>query len=186
MLLALIGLAIASTPCEVSIYSYDASVPASYSDTYALALSDAIEAWNSVDSSIALKYAGKTQNDKMQGAIVVSWSNDHGNNPSSVADTYTIETTAGISRARVLIMTDQKWCHVINRDDCYDLRRVLTHELGHAVGIDHGPHDSMMSTYTSPDDDSLKILTAADVKLLQEIHPPGTNTCAGKNPVIAW
>ncbi len=65
----------------------------------------------------------------------------------------------------------------------YDLQAILTHEVGHFIGIAHSPDPSsvMFASY-SPGSISQRVLTADDVGAVCEIYPPRSGVGCNSTP----
>lgn len=188
LFLLLTGQALAGNVCNIPVYSNDASIPESHKVTYALALKNSIQAWNDAGENFQLQFSGSIETDRLDGAIVVSWSNDHGNNPRSIADTYTLEDyNGGISRARILMMKDAAWCHMLNHDACFEMTGIMTHELGHALGLPHIENQqSIMQPYASVSNDTIRHPSKSDVEYANTLFPSDGSGCAGEGKYLSW
>jgi hypothetical protein len=65
----------------------------------------------------------------------------------------------------------------------YDLQAILTHEVGHFIGIAHSPNgDAVMFASYSPGSVSQRVLTDDDIGAVCEIYPPNNGVACNLEP----
>lgn len=125
-----------------------ASVPLSVSSNISTVVSESFDAWNTAQGKVTLKRGTDTMVDHkgFDGKNIIAWGRTSG---SALAVTYTWYYTANKEVAEVDTIMNLKfpwsWTRYVNGacgiTNTYDAQDILTHELGHWMGLD--------DTYTS-------------------------------------
>ncbi len=94
------------------------------------------------------------------------------------------EGITALERATICLNPLVNW--ILARDgnlETYHVRRVLAHEIGHAIGLDHpGPEGGIMGyRYVEPAEGSMAALSAGDIAAIQALYGPR----GGADPLIA-
>lgn len=94
------------------------------------------------------------------------------------------EGITALERATICLNPLVDW--ILARDgdlSTYHVRRVLAHEIGHAIGLDHpGPEGGIMGyRYVEPADGPMAALSAGDIAAIRALYGPQ----GGADPLIA-
>jgi hypothetical protein len=89
---------------------------------------------------------------------------------------YFSSSTGITSEADILFNPNQAWS-TSGESGRYDIQSILTHEIGHFLGLDHsGMVSSTMSPFGAPTQVDQRTLQYDDVAGVSEIYPAGTST----------
>ena len=80
-------------------------------------------------------YAGETDAEYIEKAVVISLGTDI---DDDLADTY-MPVDFDKKYARIVFNNNVRWC-VGTQTNCFDIETVMTHELGHVLGLTHTTH----------------------------------------------
>jgi len=141
------------------------------------------DAWAEQTSSgwLGFCFAGTTtlaEVDTADGINLVFWQETEGN--GAVALTYCNSYTVDDGFDILLFDHDRTWAHDL-QDGGTDIKGVMTHECGHALGLGHtGDHDSTMWPYIKGNGEANRLLSTDDglgVRALYGFGSSGGDSC---------
>jgi hypothetical protein len=188
MLAFLISTAHAATPnCTVGVFVDQPSVPDSWRSAFPTALEGAIAAWNGVSPKVHLERRPGSLHEDTQGAVHVKWGTVTQDVPGGRKVATSFVSTGledRVSRARIIVDKDAPWCPAAA--DCFALKDVLLHELGHALGIPHVAEPGAVMFFNVLKEVRKPQLTPWDAEALRRVipeHDPGCDTRSGS---LTW
>ena len=94
--------------------------------------------------------------------------------PAVVSHTGQSDTVAEIEQAYVCLNPAQGWKVGFDGDlQIYDLKYTFTHEIGHAIGLDHPGKTGAIMAYRY--DENTSLLSPSDIAAVQSIYGPKRN-----------
>ncbi|MBI5127732.1 matrixin family metalloprotease [Candidatus Roizmanbacteria bacterium] len=160
-------------------YYVNPSVPSSISSNLSTIVENSFNAWRTpLSGKVNFNYAGTTNIGvkKLDGKNIIAWGRTSG---SALGVTYTWYYTANHQAAETDTIMNKKFAWGWNEFQCdssyYDAQNILTHELGHWVGLnDHYTDayvDNTMYGYGSKGEIKKDTLTTGDINGLSSIYP---------------
>jgi len=174
--------------CLVPVYLDTSTIPDHLKDDFMPTFWAALSTWNNAGGNVRLKFSGLTHEEWNKNAITVRWSVDRGNEPASAANTY-METASwgGLKSAKIEMISDLGWCTTKDNLGCLDMRNVLIHEFGHALGLDHSKvAESVMRLGTYPGESPQYTLDDTDVNNVHALYPPDKGGCIDLDVAFYW
>jgi hypothetical protein len=174
--------------CVVPVYLDTATIPSHLKVDFMSTFWASLSTWNNTGANVRLQFSGTTQDEWKMNAITVRWSDDRGNEPNSAANTYTESASwGGLKSVKIEMVSDQSWCTKDDNLACLDMRNVLIHEFGHALGLDHSKvEDSVMRLGTYLGEPPQHVLDRTDIKNVGALYPPDKGGCIDLDVAFYW
>ena len=151
------------------------------------ALLDAIDTWNGTNASISFAYEGRSDNSENAAdqCNLVWFDGEWADDTGLVAKAFTgVQADEFIVTADIAINTaDYDWV-LDGTGDGLDLQSVLTHELGHTLGLDHS-EDALATMYGTggPGETHKRSLRTDDIEAILALYPrSGEVACSSVAP----
>jgi len=184
----LAGMLHSSAECKIPLYVQTSSIPSSHKEQFYISLKDAITFWNDQSPKIGFELVGDSYYEANSNAATISWSNDSGEQPKSIANTYLLyDSNIFIKRARVNLLYKTHWCSSYNTDlsSCYDMTNSLEHELGHVFGLTHTTNaEDLMKAEADFASRATHELSKNDKERFEKII--ARTSCRGSSTTFVW
>jgi len=187
-LLALVLSTSAQASCYIPVYVVEDSIPDQFYDLFTADLMKSMGVWNNLGAPVVLTYMGKTESRWLTGAITVGWSTDPGSIPDSIANTYNTKWPSGETlKTKIELLSTKPWCPTSSNYNCINMRNVITHELGHALGLGHVEDDTSVMRSSEPRGWAKIIVpNDDDINDLKALYPPGDRGCSRNGDSLSW
>lgn len=187
-LLAFVLIDSAHASCYIPVYTLDETVPSGFEELFHNEVIQALSIWNSLRFPVTLTYMGETSRRQIDGSVTVGWSTDTGIYPRSIANTYnTVWPDGSITASKVELLSTKTWCPDSSAYDCFNMKNVLIHELGHVLGLTHVEDQTSVMRSSEPKGWALPIRpNEDDIDKLLSLYPNDDTGCGVKGQVRAW
>jgi len=176
--------------CEIPVYvNTTTDIDKSFYPLWSQTIYDSIEMWNKVNAGFYLKIMSwNFKGDRREGAIVISAFDTIAYGSNVIGKTFTLDKGSGmIAYSRVLINPKDEYCTGTDTFNCYSLKNVALHEIGHALGLPHSLGvESIMTSGVNRGDASLKQIPEADVAAVKAMFPSSGSGCANHETSLSW
>jgi len=175
--------------CVIPVYINLGAATPDQIPTYLGAAYNSLRKWNEARTGVLfgleeLMYTS----DRKEGAIVITMSAFPEDRPDSeIGLTYNVGKAGdGISRSRILLNVQDPWCITGgNQNNCYQMESVLTHELGHALGLHHNDNPASVMLY-GISQGAVKSISPADVAAVKALFPQRALNCSSDTGIMTW
>lgn len=176
--------------CEIPVYiDTTTDIDKIFYVTWSQEIHSAIELWNSIDAGFNLKIASwNFKGDRREGAIVISAFDTSVYAANIIGKTFTMNRGSGmIAYSRVLINPKDEYCTSTSTFNCYSLKNIALHEIGHALGLSHSVGvESIMTSGVNRGDAAFKHIPEADVAAVKAMFPTSGSGCVNHETSLSW
>jgi predicted Zn-dependent protease len=189
ILMSLLDAKAADAGCAVPVHVNYSTIPSHHRDEFIRSLDYVIDEWNGISLNVIIGKPQAREAEPVYGAINVAWGTVAQIVPDAekLASTF-VSTGLGdrVSRARIVMDKNRTWCDSEQDAGCFDMKNVLLHEMGHALGLNHSSDDAAVMFQNVYQYDRKEHLTQADIDMLHSAAPHREASCDTASGYLTW